>query len=92
MKTRVVHHREPHDIYIGRPTKWGNPFEIGIEGTRDEVIAKYEVWIRNNANLMDSLHELEGKVLGCWCKPKNCHGDILVKLLNEKQLTKFLDF
>lgn len=84
--TRVVHKKNPHDVYIGRPSKWGNPFEIGKDGTRAQVIAKYEEWIRNNPELLEQISELEGKTLACWCKPKPCHGDVLVKILNERRL------
>jgi len=81
---KVVHcKRESFDIYIGRPSKWGNPFTIGKDGNRKEVIEKYEIWIRKNEFLMNSLHELEGKILACWCSPKPCHGDILIKLWKE---------
>ena len=84
MTTRVVHcKREKHDVYIGRPSKWGNPFAIGKDGTRDEVIAKYEAWIREQPALMASLPELRGKVLGCWCAPQACHGDVLARLAEE---------
>lgn len=82
---RVVHcKKENYDVYIGRPSKWGNPFSIGKDGTRKEVIEKYERYILKNKELLNDLHELEDKVLGCWCKPKSCHGDILVKLVNNK--------
>lgn len=82
----VVHcKKEPYDIYIGRPSKWGNPFEIGKDGTREEVIAKYEKWIRTQPELLQALPELVGKTLGCWCSPKPCHGDILEKLIKEGQ-------
>jgi hypothetical protein len=86
--TRVVHCREPHDVYIGRParghrgSKWANPFREGRDGDRGEVIAKYEDWLRSQLALMASLPELRGKVLGCWCAPKPCHGDVLVRLAN----------
>ena len=79
----VVHcKREHHDVYIGRPSKWGNPFLIGRDGTRDEVITKYRAWIVKQPHLMASLHELKGKVLGCWCSPQACHGDVLSQLAN----------
>ena len=79
--TRVVHcQREPYDVYIGRPSKWGNPFMIGVDGTRDEVIGLYRAWIIRQHNLLASLRELKGKVLGCWCKPLACHGDVLAQL------------
>jgi len=82
---RVVHCRkEKYDVYIGRPSKWGNPFTIGKDGSRKEVIKKYEIYLLNNEELMNDLHELEGKVLGCWCKPLACHGDVLVRLANRK--------
>jgi len=67
-------------LYIGRPSKWGNPFEIGRDGTREEVVAKYEAWLMEQTNLLEALPELKGKVLVCWCKPKACHGDVLARL------------
>lgn len=79
--TRVVHRkREPFDVLIDRTTKWGNPFVLGKDGTREEVIAKFEAWIQTQPALMAALPELRGKVLGCWCAPKPCHGDVLVRL------------
>ena len=72
----------PGAVYIGRPTMWGNPFVIGKDGSRDEVIAKYEAWLRANPKLMARLHELVGKDLVCWCAPSRCHGDVLVRLAN----------
>ena len=78
----VVHcKREKYDVYIGRPEKWGNPFSIGKDGTREEVIAKYRTWITkgDGKHLLKDLHELKGKTLGCWCAPKACHGDILTE-------------
>lgn len=82
--TIVVHcKKEKYDVYIGRPSKWGNPFTIGKDGTREEVIKKYEIWIRTQPNLLKDLHELKDKVLGCWCSPKSCHGDILARMINE---------
>jgi len=72
---------DEYDIYIGRGSKWGNPYIIGRDGTRSEVIKKYYKWIQNQPQLMNSLYELDGKILGCHCKPKACHGDILLKLI-----------
>ena len=80
----VVHcKRESYDVYIGRPSKWGNPFTIGKDGTREEVIQKYEEWIQTQPQLLDSLAELKGKTLGCWCHPQACHGDVLEKLIEK---------
>ena len=79
----VVHcKREHYDVYIGRPSKWGNPLAISRTATRAEVIAQYERWIVRQPQLMAALHELRGKVLGCWCAPQACHGDVLVRLAN----------
>jgi len=83
-RPEVVHcKKENYDIYVGRPSKWGNPFEIGKDGTREEVIDKYKKWILNQPDLLKSLWELEGKTLGCWCKPEICHADILADLVEE---------
>lgn len=86
-ETLVVNrHKEPYDIYIGRGTKWGNPFRSGIDGTRTEVIKLYEEYLLSKLNKgdikLDELLELKGKRLGCSCKPKACHGDILVTLID----------
>lgn len=97
-ETKVVHcKKEKYDIYIGRPSKWGNPFSHK-EGTsakyrcntREEAVKNYEIWIKTQSKLINCIKngELNGKVLGCWCKPKLCHGDILVKLNKELYLDK----
>lgn len=86
--TRVVHcKREKYDVYIGRPSKWGNPFshtggKFGPAnvGDRDEAVDAYEAWILTQPELLKSLPELKGKTLGCWCAPKRCHGDVLARL------------
>ncbi len=90
MRTRLVNrHRVPgFDIYIGRGSKWGNPFLIGQDGTREEVIEKFREWIQTQPELMASFHELEGKTLGCSCKPKACHGDVLIELLENMKEKK----
>jgi len=80
-KTKVVHlKREPFDIRIDRQTEWGNPFIIGRDGTREQVIEKYRRWLLTQKELLDKIHTLKGKVLGCWCKPAACHGDVLAEL------------
>jgi len=80
MKTTVVHCKQKkYDIYIGRGSKWGNPFTVGSYG-RTSSILKYKEWIERQPNLLKDIKELKGKVLGCWCRPLACHGDILAKL------------
>jgi hypothetical protein len=85
-ETKVVHcKKEKFDVYIGRPGPWGNPFVIGKDGTRDEVIQKYKEWIVTQELLMQEVHTLKGKVLSCWCWPKKCHGDVLIELAEKSQ-------
>ena len=69
-------------IYVGRPSKWGNPFVIGRDGTRDEVIAKYRAWVVRQPVLMAALDELRDKDLVCWCAPERCHAEVLMELAN----------
>lgn len=83
MSSFVVHcKRAQYDVYIGRPSKWGNPFVIGKDGDRETVIAKYHNWLLSQPHLLKDLTELKGKVLGCWCSPSACHGDVLVDMAN----------
>lgn len=87
----VVHNKKkPFDVYIGRPSKWGNPFthksgtlaEFEV-ATREEAIARYEEWLMAQPELVEAVKaELKGKVLGCWCSPLACHGDVLAKVAN----------
>ena len=82
--TEVVNlHKSAYDVLIARPSKWGNPFEISRDGTREQVIKMYEVHIRRCPDLIAALPELVGKRLGCHCKPLPCHGDVLIRLVNE---------
>ena len=90
MTPRVVHcKREEFDVYIGRGSRWGNPYshKVGtlaehVVGSRTEAIQKFEEYLLSNEELMASLPDLKGKILGCWCKPKSCHGDILLRYAN----------
>jgi hypothetical protein len=106
---KVVHFKkEPCDVYVGRPSKWGNPFtHIAdkktaaqfIVASREEAVQKYREWILEGDGkwLLDHLHELEGKTLGCWCcqtpsyyvegMKMICHGEVLMEILeNDKYL------
>ena len=90
MTPRVVHcKREEFDVYVGRGSKWGNPYSHKegtlaehVVGSRSEAIQKFEEYLLSNEELMGSLSELKGKTLGCWCKPKSCHGDIILRYAN----------
>jgi hypothetical protein len=77
--TTVVHcKRASFDVYVGRPGKWGNPYVVTRDGSREQVIEKYRALLRRRHDLVaDARRELAGKVLGCWCAPLACHGDVL---------------
>ncbi len=66
---------------------WANPFKIGADGTREEVLAKYETYICQRLDkepaLKEALFALQGKTLGCWCAPEPCHGHILIRLIEK---------
>lgn len=72
-------------VYVGRPSIWGNPFEIGKDGNRAQVIHKYKKWLDGNPGLLKRISTLKGKDLVCWCAPKACHADHLLKLANKKE-------
>jgi len=91
MSALVVHcKRARFDVYIGRPGPWGNPFSWK-PGTlarflvpKEECLARYEAWLRSQPELVaKARRELRGKVLGCWCAPNPCHGDILARVAAE---------
>jgi hypothetical protein len=89
----VNRHKEEFDVYIGRGTPWGNPFK-GLP--RGESIRKHREWLENperilmqldgctydNHWVINNIDKLRGKRIGCSCKPKSCHGDILMELAN----------
>ena len=83
MCTVVNKYKEDYDIYIGRGSPWGNPYKIGEDGTREEVIEKYRLYlweqIKSGKITKEQLITLQSKRLGCFCKPQACHGDIIVK-------------
>lgn len=91
METRVVHcKKEAYDVYIGRPSKWGNPFshKKGTQATTvvesvEVAIALYHNWLWDEITAgritVGELSGLYGKTLGCWCKPGPCHGDVLAR-------------
>lgn len=95
IRTAVVNRRRHEfDVYIGRGSKWGNPYTHNpgptkaqfLVATRAEAIAKYREYILGRSDLLAALPELVGKRLGCYCKPLSCHGDVLVALILERNL------
>lgn len=88
MSTTVVHlKKEPYDVYIGRPGPLGNPFMIGRDGTRAEVIQAYREYfkrrISEDPEFRATVEALRGKKLGCFCKPMACHGDVIAEYLDK---------
>ncbi len=89
----VVHcRREKYDILIDRTTRWGNPIKLVGEANRLRVLQDYRRWLNGDPEFItlygpppttkEIIQELWGKVLGCWCHPKPCHGDILAEIAN----------
>lgn len=84
----------PDAVYVGRPSKWGNPFEIGqadpihpdVIMDRAWVVNRYQSWLTCSLEakpLFDAIvPELRGKDLVCWCAPKACHADVLLEVAN----------
>lgn len=82
MATVVVNRRSGahYDLMVDRTSFWGNPFVVGADGTRREVIEKYRAMVLSRPDMLARLPELRGRVLGCWCKPRPCHADVLAEL------------
>ena len=71
-------------VYIGRPSKWGNPFKIGrLDGDREHVIEMFRQ--HRLPKLLRGIDELRGKDLVCWCPSLPCHGDILLEMANKEK-------
>lgn len=93
-RTTVVNLRKTkYDVYIGRAGKgmdgyYGNPFRLEREEDRVAILRKYEEWfydrLERDSVFKARVHELKGKVLGCFCAPKLCHGLIIAEYLNEE--------
>ena len=79
------------DVYIGRGSPFGNPFRIGDDGDRAQVLVKYRTYFNQrltDQSFRDKVLELKGKVLGCWCKPLTCHGDVIIEYLEHETLSQ----
>lgn len=90
VETRVVdRRRDRYDAYVGRPSKWGNPYVVGRDGARGECVQRFQEWLQLRPELIAAAkRELRGKVLGCYCAPQGgvgpddplvCHGQILAR-------------
>lgn len=97
----VNKHHSKSGEYIGRGSPLGNPFVIGQHGTREQVIAKYKVWLREqidagNQTVLSELNRLgnkaiddKGLALQCFCYPKPCHGEVIKEKLVEAMYKYF---
>lgn len=77
----------PNTVYVGRPTKWGNPWKPGKDGSAAHCVAEYRLFTERPARRLsgwfEGLHELRGKNLACWCAlDAPCHADVLLELSN----------
>jgi hypothetical protein len=95
-KPRVWNRRDPETptdaVYVGRPTKWGNPFTVAEHG-RGKCIQKFIAWVLHpdqRALCMDARRELQGRHLVCWCAPRECHADIWLIIANVPDFDMFL--
>lgn len=85
---RVVNiKQEKCEVYIGRGSIFGNKFKIGRDGSREEVIEKYKVWlwekVREDRKFLSEVLKLKDRdSLGCFCSPLKCHGDVLISFIN----------
>ena len=97
-----VRHTDKCDVMIDRTGPFGNPFKIGVNGDRVQVIEKYREWfykrILTDTEFRDKIQSLKGRVLGCWCVPDLCHGMVIIEYLeripygNKQTNTKTTDF
>lgn len=84
---KVWNKRDPHvpvdAVYVGRPSKWGNPYPMRNETMRKTVIDAYRGLLAIRPELVAAAkEELRGKHLVCWCAPKPCHADVLLEIAN----------
>ena len=90
MTSIVNKYKSSYEVYIGRGSVWGNPFVIGKDGSREEVIEKYKGYfnnkISNDVLFLNQTLNLKNKILGCFCKPLACHGDVIVEFLENPEL------
>jgi hypothetical protein len=80
----TIKYAEDNDLYVraDRYSDWGNPFEMGKDGDRNEVCFNYEThYLPYKPSLLNKINNLKGKALGCWCSPEKCHCDSLINLI-----------
>lgn len=71
-------------VYVGRPSKWGNPSRLGVDGTREQCVEQFRSYVASSREFREAIkRELRGKDLVCWCAPLPCHADVLLEVANE---------
>jgi hypothetical protein len=86
MKIIRVNKSDQYDIFIGRPSKFSNPFIVGKDGSRTEVLKRFRNYMQSHPELNSILDELQGKKIACWCDIcEKCHGDILIELFEDRK-------
>ena len=90
IQTRVanINNGEEYDVYIGRGSKWENPYRIDARRSRKQVIKEFREYAINSEKIMKSILVLRGKRLGCYCAPEDCHGDVLAELAENEFLKR----
>ena len=79
----VNKYKEKYTVYIGRPSIFGNPYTIRKDSDREGVINLYRYYVRSELEVLKAIYSLpKDAILGCYCKPKACHGDVIVELYN----------
>lgn len=76
-----VHGTPRGAVYVGRPSKFGNPFDVKTYG-RGKCIELYREWIKTQPLLIKEIEKLKGKDLVCWCWPEPCHAEVIMQIAN----------
>ena len=84
-RTLVVHYlQDDYDVYVGRPSKWGNPYKLDSEKNRVRMIRRYTKYLLKQSMMLEALHSLRGLRLACYCAPMPCHADVLAALADQR--------
>ena len=98
--TKRVHISQPHDVYCGRPSIYGNPWSYK-DGTlakfkvdtKKEAIENFKKYLETDKEFQKEVEKLRGKTLACWCKDNNCHVQVMVDWLNrDRKLDELFEF
>jgi len=78
--------KPPGALVVARPSRWGNPFRVGVDGDHAECVARYRFALEHGElafSVADARHDLAGRDLACWCREDQaCHADVLLEVAN----------